>query len=67
MSGDAIRDERLRKLELLKEAGMEAYPAESERDTTNADFLDSFDERGETKVTLAGRVLSRRGQGGISF
>ena len=43
-SGDAIRDERLRKLELLKEAGMDAYPASTDRDTSNADFLDTFEE-----------------------
>lgn len=69
MSGDAIRDERLRKLELLKEAGMDAYPAKSARDTSSQDFLNTFEEleSGETVVTLGGRVMSRRGQGGIVF
>ena len=46
---------------------MEAYPAESARDTSNEDFINSFDDLGATKVTLAGRVMSRRGQGGIMF
>ena len=68
-SGENIREERLRKLELLKEAGMEAYPVSTGRDISNADFLDTFEERenrGDTSI-LAGRVLSRRGQGGIMF
>lgn len=68
-SGDALRDDRLKKLEILTEAGMEAYPVSCERDTSNADFLDTFEEleSGAKPVTLAGRVMSRRGQGGIMF
>ncbi len=69
MSSDELRDERLRKIALLKAAGMEAYPTESLRDTSHADFLDTFEERGHSAIeaTLGGRVLSRRGQGGIVF
>jgi lysyl-tRNA synthetase class II len=62
-SGDAIRDERLKKLEILRDAGMEAYPVESLRSTSNVDFLDAFEE--SAPAVLAGRVMSRRGQGGI--
>jgi len=46
---------------------MKAYPVESARDTSVADFLDSFDDRGDEKATLGGRLMSRRGQGGIMF
>lgn len=69
MSEQDIRDERLKKLELLKAAGMDAYPAQSHRDTSNKAVLESFDdlEKGGTKVKVAGRVMSLRGQGGISF
>lgn len=69
MSEADIRAERLRKLELLKEAGMEAYPARSARDTSIADFLANFDELEKLGkgVTIAGRVMSVRGQGGIMF
>jgi lysyl-tRNA synthetase class 2 len=67
MSSDGLRDDRLKKIDILREAGMEAYPAESARDVSNADFLDSFEGRGEKMTVLAGRVLSRRGQGGIQF
>jgi lysyl-tRNA synthetase class 2 len=64
-SGDAIRDERLKKLEILREAGMDPYPVESLRTISNADFLNAFEEG--ASAVLAGRVMSRRGQGGIMF
>lgn len=67
MSSDGLREDRLKKITILRDAGMEAYPAESGRDASNADFLDTFEEnRGDTSI-LAGRVMSRRGQGGIMF
>ena len=65
MSEADIRAERLKKLELLKEAGMEAYPADTARDTSVADFFGNFEENKDG--ILAGRVMSLRGQGGIMF
>ena len=64
-----IRNERVKKLERLKEAGMEAYPVHTERDTSVGDFTLAFDEKMKTGEisTLAGRVLALRGQGGIMF
>jgi lysyl-tRNA synthetase class 2 len=69
MSENDIRAERLKKLEILKAAGMDAYPATSSRDTTIAEFLRDFNDREKSgrSCTLAGRVLSVRGQGGIMF
>lgn len=69
MSEADIRAERLKKLELLKEAGIEAYPAATARDTSCAEFNDSFAELENSgrAVTLAGRIMSLRGQGGIMF
>ena len=67
MSEADIRAERLKKLEILKEAGMEAYPASTARDTSNADFLADFETYGSKNAVLAGRVMSIRGQGGIVF
>ena len=69
MSEQDIRAERLKKLELLKEAGMEAYPTSTARDASIADFLSVFKEletSGQQSV-IAGRVMSLRGQGGITF
>jgi lysyl-tRNA synthetase class 2 len=69
MSEADIRSERLKKLELLKNAGMEAYPVESKRDTSVADFLTNFDQLQQERRTsiLAGRLMALRGQGGIMF
>ena len=60
-----ILAERLKKLQILKDAGMEPYPAHSARDTSITDFLKGFKEG--NSATLAGRVMSVRGQGGIMF
>src|SRR3990167_5234919 len=69
MAEDDIRAERLKKLELLKAAGMEAYPSESHRDISNADARANFDEleKNGKKIHIGGRVMSLRGQGGIMF
>ena len=69
MSEQDIRAERQKKLALLKSAGMQAYPVDSHRDTSNADALNGFDEleKHSKKVHLGGRVMSLRGQGGIMF
>jgi len=69
MAESDIRAERLRKLQLLRESGRDAYPASSTRTTTAADFLDTFEELESSgkSVTLAGRIMSLRGQGGILF
>jgi lysyl-tRNA synthetase, class II len=67
MSGEDIRAERLKKLQKLKDAGMDPYPAVTDRTFCNEDFLKSFDSLGEREVTIAGRVMALRGQGGIMF
>jgi lysyl-tRNA synthetase class 2 len=70
MSGlDDVRAERLKKLEVLKSKGIDAYPAKSSRTHSIADVLKSFDslQADSTKVTIAGRVMVIRGQGAILF
>lgn len=69
MSEADIRAERVKKLELLKASGMEAYPARTARDTFIADFVKDFDtrEKDGSEATIAGRLMSLRGQGGIMF
>lgn len=66
---DDIREERLKKISLLREKGIDPYPAESLRTHANKDFLEQFDsfEKENKKVTLAGRIMSFRDQGGIVF
>jgi lysyl-tRNA synthetase class 2 len=70
MSGiDDIRAERLKKVEILRKAGMDPYPAVSGRSEDNATFLKNFEthKTATDSVTLAGRIMSLRGQGGIVF
>ncbi|MDO8552117.1 MAG: lysine--tRNA ligase [bacterium] len=69
MAESDIRDERLKKLEKLREAGMEAYPADSHRDISIGDAIATFDELEASgkKLHIGGRIMSLRGQGGIVF
>lgn len=66
---EEIKKERLEKIELLKAAGMEAYPSTTNRDISTKDFLDNFEELEKSKEvkTLAGRVRSIRNHGGLNF
>jgi lysyl-tRNA synthetase class 2 len=66
---DEIRDIRIKKLELLKEKGVNPYPAESNRELTLKEAIDKFDsleKSGEIKW-ISGRIMSIRGQGAIIF
>jgi lysyl-tRNA synthetase class 2 len=69
MSEITIREERLRKLQLLRDAGRDPYPAVTSHTATIPEILNTFDERSATgeQITIAGRVMARRGQGGIMF
>ncbi len=66
---DDIRAERLKKIETLRDAGMDPYPAKTERSHTLHQALVAFEdlESKKTTVTLVGRIMSLRGQGGILF
>jgi len=66
---EEVRQERLQKIALMEERGMDPYPAETNRTHSNNDFLAFYDDLFETTsaVTLAGRILSLRDQGGIVF
>ena len=66
---EELRNERLRKLSLLQEKGINPFPSSTARTESNQSFLEHFEKRegGKTEVTLAGRVKALRGQGGIIF
>lgn len=66
---EELRADRLKKKALLEEKGINPYPAETHRTDTIEIFLDRFPlyESGKDSITLAGRVMSKRGQGGITF
>jgi lysyl-tRNA synthetase, class II len=66
---DEIRDIRIKKLELLKDKGMNPYPADSKRELSLKQVLDTFEilENSKESKWVAGRVMSIRGQGAIIF
>lgn len=70
MSGlDEVRAERLKKLAILKEYGVDPYPSQVARTHSVADLVKEFSEL-ETSllpVSIVGRVMVVRGQGAILF
>ncbi len=66
---ETVRAERLAKIERLKEAGMEAYPARTARTHAVDQFLENHGtlEKNSEQVMLAGRVLSIREHGSSLF
>lgn len=62
-----LRDERLRKLEDLKQLGINPYPAEVERTQNLGDISDNFDKLSGKNVTVAGRIVNIRKFGKIAF
>lgn len=65
---EEIRDERLKKIAILKEGGILPYPATSKKDHNLIDVAENFDELSKKEsVFLAGRIMSLRGQGAIVF
>lgn len=66
---DEVRAERIKKLELLKEGGMNPYPVSTERDFSVLEILEKFETFAETKkeIILAGRVMALRDTGGLIF
>lgn len=66
---EEIRENRIEKLNALKKAGADPYPAESHRSLVVKDALADFDKlSSENKeVILAGRLIAMRGQGVLIF
>lgn len=66
---EELRENRIKKLEALRQSGINPYPSKSERNFLIADVLSDFDKlSSENKeVTLAGRLMAMRGQGALIF
>lgn len=62
-----LRDERLRKLEQLKQLGVNAYPAKAARTHANAEVHTGFTQLEGKPVTVTGRITSIRKFGKIAF
>ncbi len=66
---EEIKNIRIKKLELLKERGVDPYPAKPNREISLADVVKDFEnleKTGDLKW-IAGRIMSIRGQGAIVF
>ncbi len=61
------RDERVRKLEELKELGINPYPAKTNRTLVAKQVIDEFEQREGRTVTIAGRVMGLRKFGKLAF
>ncbi|OGI25338.1 MAG: lysine--tRNA ligase [Candidatus Moranbacteria bacterium RBG_13_45_13] len=64
---DEIKEIKLKKLEILRQAGLDPYPEKSERSMANQEALAGFDQLQGKEVVLAGRVRSLRPMGGSTF
>lgn len=66
---EELREDRLKKKALLEAQGMSAYPAVTQYTHTIAQFSDAFSilESTQETIRIVGRLLSKRGQGGITF
>jgi len=62
-----LRDERLRKLEELRQQGVDPYPAKSNRTHVLADVTAKFDELENKEVTVVGRIAGIRKFGKLGF
>ena len=62
-----FRDERLRKLNELKELGVNPYPAKANRTHDNQVIIADFDQLEGQQVTVTGRIKSIRKFGKLAF
>ncbi len=64
-----IRQERLKKIQLLKEAGQESYPIKTGPIKEIKEVVEKFSALAKTKrsLSVAGRLLAKRTQGGLIF
>jgi lysyl-tRNA synthetase class 2 len=70
MELNELQQQRLAKLERLREAGIDPYPPRSTRTHRISEVLETFDERAaaEARVTLVGRIVgARRVMGKLAF
>jgi len=68
MLEDIIK-ERLKKIDLLKEAGINPYPARTKKVISINDVIKNFNSLSKSKkrVSVAGRIMSFRDQGNLVF
>lgn len=64
---DEIRQSKLQKLENLKKAGIDPYPAKTRKDFSNQYVLENFEGLLGKEIALTGRIRSLRQMGALIF
>ncbi|MCA9328916.1 lysine--tRNA ligase, partial [Candidatus Saccharibacteria bacterium] len=62
-----FRDERLRKIEELRELGINPYPSTATRTHNIQQVIDEFAKLENKDVTIVGRIMSIRKFGKLAF
>ncbi len=64
-----IKKNRLAKLDIIKENGLDPFPARVERTHTILNLLNNYEEieKSQNIVSVVGRIMSLRGQGALIF
>lgn len=62
-----LRDERIRKLQELRQLGINPYPAEAVSTHAIADVINGFNELENQTVTIVGRLVATRKFGKLAF
>lgn len=62
-----IYNERVQGLKILRDSGIDPYPARTKRTNLNKDITSSFSKYKGKKVTVVGRIMTLREHGKISF
>lgn len=69
---EELRQTRVEKLKKLEKAGLLAYPAKTNRTHSVAEVLENWKKLSggilkKKEVVIAGRIMAKRGQGGLTF
>lgn len=66
---DDLIEERLKKIQILKEAGIDPYPSRTKKDYLISDLIKNFNffKKNKKNIWIAGRLISIRDQGNLVF
>ncbi len=64
---EVLRQQRLDKIQGLRQLGLDPFPSKSKRTIYTAPILADFEAHEGKEVTVAGRLISWRKQGGMAF
>jgi lysyl-tRNA synthetase class 2 len=64
---EVLRQQRLDKIAGLRQLGLDPFPSKSARSSYTAPLIENFEANEGKEVTVAGRLISWRKQGGMAF